>query len=137
LGLSKSLVRHFSNLRSSPTLHCLVLSLSFHPQRFLMLLKPILSSHPHAYGGRPVSILLFSRALSPFSILHCKLSPFTPSRKMLAHIVLVAAAAKERNSLPVRIAIPACAIASSSPAPDSPIAIYYALPRSYFQQMNA
>jgi hypothetical protein len=31
-----------------------------------------------------------------------------------------------RNSLPICIAIPACAIVSSSPAPDSPMAIYYA-----------
>jgi hypothetical protein len=78
LGLSKPLVRHFSNLRSSPTLHCLALSLSFHPyaycgavqlcvpQRLLVLLK--LAS---AQVRWPAHFLL------SYSLAHCCLSLFS------------------------------------------------------------
>jgi hypothetical protein len=84
----------------------------------------------------PYSYSLVHSCCSPFSITS-SLPLHSFSRKMLAHIVLVVAAAEGRNLLPVRTAIPACAIASSSPAPDSPMVICYAMPRSYFQQMNA
>jgi hypothetical protein len=96
------------------------------PQRLLVLLNLILSLHSHAYGGPPAFILLFSRALvsrlSPFSI--ASSPPFTPSLRCPLISRQWQLKLKRRNSLPVRIAIPACAIASPSPAPDSPIPIY-------------
>jgi hypothetical protein len=139
LGLSKSPCEAFFESPQQPntTLPCLVPVIS--PLCALRRPAEADSQPASAYGGPPAfHSLILSRTLahsflSPFSI--ASTPPF--SRKMLAHIVSVAAAVKGRNSLPIRIAIPACIIALSSPAPDSPMAIYYALPHCYFQQTNA
>jgi hypothetical protein len=81
------LVRHFSNLRSSPTLHCLASSLSFYPYAHCAVqLKLILSPHPRM-AARPLSILLFSRAL--LRTLASRLSPLQALPPSLVRCLLI------------------------------------------------
>jgi hypothetical protein len=147
LGLSKSLVRYFSNLRSKPNTalpHLVPVISPLCALRHPALRTPAIAGAAEADSRlasarvwRPARFLfsysLAHSCLSPFSI--ASSPPFTPS---LARCSLISCQWQPRlkgeTLLPVRIAIPACAIVSSSPAPDSPIAIYYVLPHSLLSE---